>query len=208
MSRLIGGTSMTVRDGDVTPGLRERKKARTRDLIQRHALRLFHDHGYDATTVEDICQAAEVSDTTFYRYFGSKAHVVLWDEFNRLLIGAFKAQPSDLSPVRALRFAFRQVFSSMTPQQHEEQRQRINLLLALTELRAVMFDQLLETFRSIAAFIAERTGQPPTDLAVRTLAGAVSGATLAVMFALADDPEADIATLFDQSIGHLEHELS
>jgi AcrR family transcriptional regulator len=199
---------MPVREGDAapSPGLRERKQARTRDSIQRHALRLFRDHGYDATTVEDICQAAEVSDTTFYRYFGSKAHVVLWDEFNPMLVEEFKTQPSDVSPVRALRFAFRQVFSNMTPQQHEEQRQRINLLFALPELRAVMFDQFLETFRSIAAFIAERTGQPATDLAVRALAGAVSGATLAVMFALADNPEADIATLFDQSIGHLEHE--
>lgn len=198
---------MPITGKDAVSGLRERKKARTRDLIQRHALRLFRDQGYDATTVEDICEAAEVSDTTFYRYFGSKAHVVLWDEFNPLLIEAFEAQPSDLSSVRALRFAFRQVFSSMTPRQHEEQRQRISLLLALPELRAAMVDQFLEAFRLIATFVAERTGQPPTDLAVRTLAGAVSGAALAVMFALADDPEADIATLFDQSIGHLEHEL-
>ncbi len=194
-------------DKDAAPGLRELKKARTRDSIQQHALHLFRDRGYEATTVEDICKAAEVSDTTFYRYFGSKAYVVLWDEFNSLLVEAFRAQPSHISLVNALRFAFRQVFSSMTPEQQEEQRQRINLLLELPELRVAMVDQFLQAFRLISTFIAERTGQSPTDLAVRTLAGAVSGATLAVMFALADDPEADIATLFDQSIKHLEHGL-
>lgn len=42
------------------PGLRERKKARTRASIQEHALRLFREQGYEATTVEQIAEAAEV----------------------------------------------------------------------------------------------------------------------------------------------------
>jgi AcrR family transcriptional regulator len=45
--------------------LRERKKARTRAAIQSHALRLFRERGYDNTPVEMICEAAEVSETTF-----------------------------------------------------------------------------------------------------------------------------------------------
>ena len=47
-------------------GLRQRKKARTRAELQRHALRLFRDRGYAATTVDDIAAAADVSRSTFF----------------------------------------------------------------------------------------------------------------------------------------------
>jgi len=46
---------------DPPAGLRERKKAKTRAAIQEHALRLFRERGYAATTVEQIAEAAEVS---------------------------------------------------------------------------------------------------------------------------------------------------
>ncbi|GAA4212796.1 TetR/AcrR family transcriptional regulator [Actinocatenispora rupis] len=62
---------------DGVGGLRERKKNKLRQSVQREAFRLFDEHGYAATTVEQIAAAAEISTTTFYRYYSSKEDVVL-----------------------------------------------------------------------------------------------------------------------------------
>jgi AcrR family transcriptional regulator len=187
-----------------TRGLRERKKAKTRAAIQAHALRLFCEQGYDATTVEQICEAAEVSESTFYRYFPNKPDVVLWDEFDPLIVAAFHAQPPELTPLQALRAAFGTVFAQLTPEQRDEQRQRTTLAYSIPELRAVMLDGLADTMQLIAVTVAERTGRAADSLAVRTLAGAVIGASMAVMLALVDEPDADVAALFDQAISELE----
>lgn len=186
-------------------GLRERKKAKTRAAIQDHALRLFQARGYDATTVEQICEAAEVSESTFYRYFPSKPDVVLGDEFDPLIVAAFEAQPAELTPLQALRAAFRTVFAQLSPEQRDEQRQRTSLALAVPELRGGMLDQFMEAVQLLADAVAARTGQPADSLAIRTLAGAVVGA---VMLTLNDDPDADMATLLDQAIAHLETGLA
>ena len=79
-------------------GLRERKKAKTRAAVQRHALRLFKEQGYDNTTVEQIADAAEISPSTFFRYFPTKEDVVLYDAMDPILIAEFAAQPAELSP--------------------------------------------------------------------------------------------------------------
>ena len=60
-------TSLTQPASPARPGLRERKKAQTRAAIQAYALRLFREQGYDATTIEQIIDAADVSETTFFR---------------------------------------------------------------------------------------------------------------------------------------------
>src|ERR1039458_4795736 len=69
-----------------TVGLRERKRARTRAEIQGHALRLFRQQGYEATTVHQIIEEAEVSESTFFRYFPTKAEVVLFDGMDALIV--------------------------------------------------------------------------------------------------------------------------
>ena len=88
-------------------GLRERKKARTRAAIQAAALSLFREQGYDETTVQQIAAAAEVSESTFFRYFPTKAEVVLWDDFDPLVIDEFSRQPAELGALAALRSAMR-----------------------------------------------------------------------------------------------------
>lgn len=184
--------------------LRELKKARTRTAIQTHALRLFRERGYDHTPVELICEAAEVSESTFYRYFPTKADVVLWDEFDPLIIAAFQAQPAELSALAALRAAFATVFGQMTAQQRKEQQQRSQLMLDVPDLRAAMTDQLTQAVQLVAEIVATRTGRAKSDLTVLTFAGAVIGVATAVMYAIGNNRNADIPSLLDQALGQLE----
>src|SRR5437879_13434513 len=84
-------------------GLRERKKQRTRDAIQREAMRLFQEQGYEATTIEQIAAAADISPSTFFNYFPTKEDVVFNDPYDPLFIPLFLERPSAESPSEALR---------------------------------------------------------------------------------------------------------
>ena len=75
--------------------LRERKKVRTRDAIVAAALDLFAERGYDATTVEMIAEAAEVSPATVFRYFAAKDEIVFSDRDRRLPVLAATRSDSD-----------------------------------------------------------------------------------------------------------------
>lgn len=61
--------------------LRERKKAATQEVLRETALRLFSERGFAAVSVDEIATGAEVSRSTFFRYFGSK-EAVLFDEID------------------------------------------------------------------------------------------------------------------------------
>lgn len=60
-------------------GLRERKRREARTATQRHAIELCLEHGYDAVTVDMICDTAGISARTFYNYFGSREGAVIGD---------------------------------------------------------------------------------------------------------------------------------
>lgn len=188
-------------------GLRERKKARTRAAIQSHALRLFREQGYDATTIEQITQAAEVSETTLFRYFPTKESLVLADDYDLRLVAAFQAQPEDVAPLRAMRAAFHDVFGMLSPEERASQRERIAMILAVPGLRAAMLGQFADAMQLLAAAFADRIGLRPDDFAVRTVAGAVVGVMFAVLAEMAEDPEADMAGLIDAAMAQLESGL-
>ncbi|MEV1007231.1 TetR family transcriptional regulator [Streptomyces sp. NPDC049881] len=90
---------------DGPTGLRERKKAATRQAVHEAALRLTVEHGIENVTVEAIADAAGISRRTFSNYFANKEDALLFgDEYlTGLLLAAVRARPREESAWTALR---------------------------------------------------------------------------------------------------------
>jgi AcrR family transcriptional regulator len=186
-------------------GLRERKKAKTKAAIQQHAMRMFGERGYQATTVEQIAAAAEVSPSTFFRYFPTKEDVVLYDALDPVLLEAFRAQPAELSPIQALRGAMWAVFGELPAGEVAVQQERDALIRSVPELRARMLDEFAKSLDLFAEIVADRVGRRADDPAVRTLAGAVIGVGISAWSTAGDHANPmDYLAVLDASLAHLE----
>jgi len=187
------------------PGLRELKKQRTRWAIQEHALRLIARQGYEATTVEQIAAAAEISPSTFFRYFPTKEDVVIADDYDPMIVAALAARPAEEGPITACRGAMRDVFAQIGNAERAGVYERTRLIMSVPALRARTYDSLTSTMRMLVESFAARTGRAPDDFRVRSIAGAVIGALFASLFAWADsDGREDFVELVDTSLELLE----
>ena len=190
------------------PGLRERKKARTRASIREHALRLFREQGYDGTTVEQIAAAAEVSPSTFFRYFPTKEDVVLQDDMDVRLFDAFERQPPDLTPLAAVRAALREAGQSFTPEEWALLREAAALSVTVPEVRSRSLDEMTRMIGGITEVLAKRVGLPATDIRVRTFAGAILGVMVTVTMPYEKFPKGemgpDMFTQIDEALALLE----
>ncbi|MCX5152799.1 TetR family transcriptional regulator [Streptomyces sp. NBC_00291] len=88
-------------------GLRERKKRRTRDALLRAALLLFIAQGYEQTTVDEITDAVDVSQRTFFRYFANKEEVAftVQDIVESHFLAELRSRPASEGPMEAMRNA-------------------------------------------------------------------------------------------------------
>ena len=188
-----------------SPGLRERKKAKTHEAIQREALRLFKAQGYSETTIEQIAEAAEVSPSTFFRYFPTKEDVVLHDALDPLMVEAFRAQPPELNPLQAMRRAMRSVIIDLSPEELALEEERAFLIRTEPALRSKSLESLVGSLKMFVEIAAERTGRSPDDFEVRNAVGVVGGIALAVVFFRTEgDSLTDYFELMDAGLAHLE----
>ncbi|MFB6526677.1 MULTISPECIES: TetR/AcrR family transcriptional regulator [unclassified Streptomyces] len=94
-------------DPGAAPGLRERKKARTRQALSDAAVALFLERGFDAVSVAEVAAAAEVSKPTLFRYFPAKEDLVLHrfadheDESARVVAAGRRAGTAPLDALSA-----------------------------------------------------------------------------------------------------------
>ncbi|MCM3923118.1 TetR family transcriptional regulator [Frankia sp. AiPs1] len=188
-------------------GLRERKKAKTRAAIQQEALRLFREQGYEATTMEQIAEAAEVSQSTVFRYFPTKDELVVSDEQDAFFLEAWRAQPTDLPVLLALRRAIQETLAGLSPEEFRAQRDRDVLMVTVPGLWAASLGNVTQTTQMITSLVAEREGRAESDPGVRALSAAIFGVILSTMIRWAQDPDHDVARDLDQMLAHLDNDL-
>lgn len=163
------------------PGLRERKKRRTREAIARTAMTLFQRSGFESVSVADVAAAADVSKPTLFAYFPTKEDLVL----HRFTDGAsdpaevVRNRESGTPPLAALRREFldrldqRDLLTGLndTPPAVGFQ----NLLYTTPTLLTRLTAHMLRSEAELAAALAE-TVAAADDLTARVAAAQVFGA--------------------------------
>ncbi|WP_392676301.1 TetR/AcrR family transcriptional regulator [Streptomyces sp. LN785] len=174
----MAATSQHTPAGTAQPplGLRERKKIKTRSAIRSAMYRLVAEQGYEATTVEQIAEAAEVSPSTVFRYFPTKEDIVLTDELDPVLAQEMRARPAGESPIDSLRHVLALATETARGEEREEVILRSRLMVEVPAIRARMAESMSVTSRMLSEILAERGGRDPRDLEVRVFATALLGA--------------------------------
>jgi len=170
-------------------GLRDRKKIKTREAIRREAMRLIEENGYASTTVEQIAEAAEVSPSTFFRYFPSKEMVLMANDLDLVTVEALERQPADLPSLQAFRRALEITMATLSEDEWRFERARIRMVLSIPELKAAQFDEYRRTVAALTAADCRRTGREPDDFEVRVFVGALAGGLMAVLDHASGVPE-------------------
>ena len=166
---------------EAASGLRERKKARTREAIIDAALELFGRKGFDATTIEDIATAADVSPRTFFRYFDSKVDLVMahneahGDKVAPLVV----ARPASEGPLEALRQVMRQMLLELLADPSVVR--EFQVMMGAPTLRKLAREHFYEEEAELVSAFAARLGTDDADLTANVMAGAAASAIWAVI---------------------------
>jgi AcrR family transcriptional regulator len=159
------------------PGLRERKKQKTREAIQREAVRLFQENGYEETTIEQIAAAVEISPSTFFNYFPSKEDVVLYDAYDPMIVTLLGSRPSDEPLSDAVRAVLATIGIAL-----EKDRDvvfaRSKLMVEVPDLRARLWEELERAQVFLGAIAGARTGRDPEDFEIRVVIMALVAAMM------------------------------
>ena len=156
------------------PGsLRDRKRARTRAALIAAALELFERQGYEATTIDEIAAAVDVSPRTFFRYFATKEEVALGDDVGPQIIELLATRPANEPMLESVRRVVADSLVMVSDEDREALLARLRIVYRTPSLRARRWEFQLEMGRMSGAMVAARRGLPPDDLGSRVTATAV-----------------------------------
>ena len=176
---------------EATPGLRERKKQRTREKIVEAALELFDERGFDGTTIADIAEAAEIAPRTFFSYFPSKDDVVFYDfeETQATIASWLQNRDPGTNAIDALRAGIASGVEEIGPGDVREKRLRKRLMRENQSLAAHSEHLKGKLADLLGEAVAEDLGDEPSDLRPRLVAAAF----LAAIGLIEDMPEDEIS---------------
>ncbi|MFC5747935.1 TetR family transcriptional regulator [Actinomadura rugatobispora] len=164
--------------GGPAEDFRTRRRRLVQDEVARIAIRLFLERGYDAVSVDEIAEAAGMSQRTFFRYFPTKDEVLgrYRGSLRQGLVQALKARPEGEGPVTALRAAYEQT-SRVEPGDRPRVHAVARVLVAAPDLWA---RDLGETVldESVPAELGRRVGAAGGDIRPAVVAAAVSSAAI------------------------------
>ncbi|MET9494573.1 TetR family transcriptional regulator [Streptomyces sp. NPDC006552] len=198
--------------------LRELKKQRTRDALLRSALELFTSQGFDCTTVDEIAEACEVSQRTFFRYFANKeeAAFAIQEMVESRFVVALRERPAQESPFEALRHTVLSTWEALSRSVEEvipvELHMRTYQMIESTPvLLAAHLRRSVELEEEAARVIAEREGlDVDTDPRPRVAVAAFSGVMRMTgrLWGAGEDPSVDaIRRLTESYLDHLKPSL-
>jgi AcrR family transcriptional regulator len=194
----------TVTTSEPEPGLRERKKAQTRELISDTARRLFFERGFEAVTVAEVAREAQVAEKTVFNYFPTKEDLFYGrlEAFEEELLAAIRDRKRGESVFAAFReFVMQQRGALQNENEAEATKQLRDISRVITNSPALLarerevFDRYTD---SLAELLAKETGSRKGAIEPRVVAGALIDVhRLLIDYVrertLAGDPARDVA---------------
>lgn len=146
--------------------------------VQAAALDLFEAHGFAGVAIEAIAAAADVGPATIYRHFGTKERIVLWDEYDPLLLDALTRELEEHPVLAAVPRALAAALAGVYRDDRARILRRARLIRATPALmHAAEADQ--RALRTALAAVLRATGHARDDLAAAVFAGALVAALVA-----------------------------
>jgi AcrR family transcriptional regulator len=180
--------------------LRAQRRAETQRAIQAHAVRLFTERGYDATTVNDVADAAGVSPMTVYRHFPTKEDLVLVDQHGQLLAERVAASSAAQPLIRRIGNALVESAATLTDGADEQfLLARLQLMISTPALRAKHLDNFYALQQAIVG--ALEVTDPDADFHAHAAASACLAAMHTALVRWAeDDGRTDLPDLIAKAL--------
>ncbi|HEX4212605.1 MAG TPA: TetR family transcriptional regulator [Candidatus Dormibacteraeota bacterium] len=195
----------TERDPRPAGGRRERKKRQTRDTIQREAIRLFLEQGFDATTIDQIADAADVAPSTVFHHFATKEDLIVQDEFDPLVAGILRRQPLGVPLAEAMRGAINDALAEIRGPALEFVLTRARLGFSIPSVRARWWTEMERTEIWWRNAIAEWADLDPDDFELRVAVGVLMTAmATAAMEWMETDGASDLGDLVGRALDIVE----